>query len=110
MRKKSQDELRAVAAVRVVATPVTSLPAALEAAIGDMPPRLTRRDAATFLQRHVGLRVSARSLERWPLASRVIAGRAMIETRALAEFAQRLVDDAPVLAGGSREPGVRRAA
>jgi hypothetical protein len=75
---------------------------ALEAELSKLPPFHDRQRSAELVLRIFGFTVSPRTLEVWPVATRRVNGRAMIETRALFEHAQRMLDQAPIQAGNRR--------
>lgn len=68
-----------------------------------LPVRLDRRAGAAMICRHF-FPVSARTLERWPIAWQRINGRALALTSELLAEAQRRVDEAAVVRGGHRVP------
>ena len=67
---------------------------------GPLPPRVTRRDAATLLYRELGFAVSPRTLEAWPISTMRLGGKAMLDTAELLAHARDLIARAPVLRGG----------
>ncbi|WP_146216955.1 hypothetical protein [Falsiroseomonas bella] len=66
-----------------------------------LPRRVDRKAAAAILERYYG-KVSARTLERWPLAWRHFGGRAVCETRELLTVAEARFNAAPAIRGGRR--------
>ena len=66
----------------------------------DLPPRLDRRTAAAVVTARF-FPVSYRTLEAWPITSRVVNGRAVVETAELLAFARAKLDAAPVIRGGN---------
>ena len=64
------------------------------------PPRVTRRDAAALLYAVLGVPVSPRTLESWPVPTRLVNGKATFNTAELLAFARSKLDAAPVLRGG----------
>ena len=73
----------------------------LDAILPTLPPNVTREDGADLLRRHAGFPVSKRSLERWPLPSRRVNGKATVATSALFAEAVRRMSASPVIAGGT---------
>jgi hypothetical protein len=69
--------------------------------LATLPTRVPRDDAASLVTRHF-FRVSSRTLERWPVAATLVNGRAHIETGELFRVAQKMLDGAPRVRGGSR--------
>ena len=67
---------------------------------GPLPPRVTRRDAATLLYRELGFAVSPRTLEAWPVSTMRLGGKAMLDTAELLAHARALIARAPVQKGG----------
>ena len=67
---------------------------------GPLPPRVTRRDAATLLYRELGFPVSPRTLEAWPVTIIRIGGKATLDTAELLAHARSLIARAPVQKGG----------
>jgi hypothetical protein len=70
-----------------------AFPADLESALTGYPTILDRRGAAHAITRHL-FQVSPRTLERWPVATARINGRAHAETRAWFGHAMHLVREA----------------
>ncbi len=69
------------------------------------PPRVDRKGGATVLYAQVGLQVSPRTLETWPLATRLLNGRATLDTAELLAHGRAMLDGSPSLRGGrSRRP------
>jgi hypothetical protein len=64
--------------------------------LGILPVRVDRKMGATLITRFF-FPISPRTLERWPLPTRLVVGRALYETAALFAHAQALLDAAPVL-------------
>ena len=69
--------------------------------LATLPTRVPRDDAASLVTRHF-VRVSSRTLERWPVAVTLVNGRAHIETGELFRAAQTMLDRAPRVRGGTR--------
>lgn len=67
---------------------------------GPIPPRVTRRDAATLLYRELGFPVSPRTLEAWPVSIVRIGGKATLDTAELLAHARGIIARAPVQRGG----------
>ena len=66
-----------------------------------LPARVPRDDAAALVTRYF-FRVSARSLERWPVVVMVVNGRAHIEAGELFRVAQGMLDRTARVRGGRR--------
>ncbi len=64
------------------------------------PPRIARRDAAALLYATLGFPVSPRTLESWPVPTRLVNGKATFDTAELIAFARTKMDAAPVIRGG----------
>lgn len=64
----------------------TALPTILEQAVAALPPILDRRTAAKAISQHL-FQVSPRTLERWPVPTAVVNGRAHAPARAWFEHA-----------------------
>ncbi len=62
--------------------PDRTLPPELAALAATLPRRVTRRQGGDIISRTL-FPVSPRSLERWPLATRVVNGKATFDTREL---------------------------
>ena len=75
--------------------PKTSLPD-----LSHLPRRVDRRTAAELIRRHF-FPVSHRTLEAWPLTTRRVNGRALIETAELFAVAMEKLNAAPSTRGGS---------
>jgi hypothetical protein len=65
--------------------------------VNALPARLTRAAAAAVVTQHF-FPVSPRTLERWPLATRRVNGKALIEAKDLIALAQSKLENAPALA------------
>lgn len=59
--------------------------------LATLPARVPRDDAATLVTRHF-FRVARRSLERWPVTTTMVNGRAHIDTAELFRVAQAMLD------------------
>ena len=68
--------------------------------IANLPARINRSAAAALLTQHF-FPVSPRTLERWPIATRRVNGRALIDTADLIAVAKAKLDAAPLIASGS---------
>ena len=68
---------------------------------GDLPQRVDRKAGAALLTFHF-FPIAARTLEKWPIAWRMLNGRATCRTRELFAVAKAKVDAAPTL------PSIRR--
>ncbi len=66
--------------------------------IESLPVRIDRRTAAQIISRYY-FPVSPRTLERWPVPYRQIAGRALYETADILREAERRLREAPSLRG-----------
>ncbi len=73
-----------------------------ESMLADLPVRVTRREAASLVSRFF-FPTSHRTIERWPLRWRYIAGRSLVDTRELFAYAADRVAAAPAVKGG-RQP------
>ena len=85
--------LSSVASIDVAAEPILDL--------SGLPQRMDRRAAAKLISQTF-FPVSPRSLERWPLATRILNGRALLETREVIAYARAQVAQAPAVMGGRR--------
>lgn len=65
-----------------------------------LPPRIARRDAAPVLYAVLGFPVSPRTLESWPVPTRLVNGKATFDTAELLAFAKAKLDAAPAIQGG----------
>ena len=68
----------------------------------NLPPRVTRQDAASALYAVLGFPVSPRTLESWPVATRLVNGKATFDTAELLAFAGNKLNEAPSLRGGRK--------
>lgn len=64
------------------------------------PPRVDRSMLAELLFARLGIRVSPRTLEGWPLASKLVNGRATYDTVAALAHGSALLDGSPSVRGG----------
>ena len=64
------------------------------------PPRVDRQAGAALLYAVLGVRVSPRTLEGWPLATRLVNGRATLDTAELLAHGRTLLDGSPNVRGG----------
>jgi hypothetical protein len=78
-----------------------SLPQHLLDVLKTLPARVTRRYGADLVFQHI-LPVSHRTLEAWPLPTRHVNGKALIETATLFEIAYAKLAAAPVVMSGRR--------
>src|SRR4051794_30154194 len=77
--------------------PMASITPHLIEQIERAPPRLSRRtDASVFLKRTLGVDVSHRSLEEWPVPVTILNGKASVSTVYLFAYAWAAVKAAPV--------------
>ena len=67
--------------------------------LAGLPPRVTRQQAAEILNDFY-FKISPRSLERWPIAWRLINGRAHGDLADIIAHADSMVDSAPIIMGG----------
>ena len=67
---------------------------------GTLPPRIARRDAAPILYAVLGFPVSPRSLEAWPVPTRLVNGKATYDTQELLAHACARMDAAATQRGG----------
>lgn len=65
-----------------------------------LPPRIARRDAAPILYAVLGFPVSPRTLESWPVPTRLVNGKATFDTAELLAYARSKLDEAPTIQGG----------
>jgi len=66
------------------------------------PPRVDRQAGAALLFARLGLRVSPRTLESWPLPTRLLNGRATYDTAELLAHGRALLDAALPIRGGRK--------
>ena len=64
------------------------------------PPRVDRQAGAALLYVRLGLQVSPRTLETWPVATRLLNGRATYDTAELLAHGRAMLDGSPSLRGG----------
>lgn len=64
------------------------------------PPRVDRQAGAALLLAALGIRVSPRNLESWPVPTRLLNGRATMDTKELLAHGRTLLDGAPSVRGG----------
>lgn len=69
------------------------------------PPRLPRALMARLLLDLLGLQVSPRTLESWPLPTVMVNGRATLDTAETLAYGRKLLAAAPTLRGGRRRKG-----
>jgi hypothetical protein len=68
--------------------------------LAELPVRVSR-DTAAELLKQLYFEISPRTLERWPLAWRILNGKAHCETADLFAMAEARVAEAPVIMGGA---------
>jgi len=66
----------------------------------NLPPRIARRDAAPVLYAVLGFPVSPRTLESWPVPTKLVNGKATFDTAELLAYARSKLDAAPAIQGG----------
>jgi hypothetical protein len=71
-----------------------------------LPQRVDRRTAAALLTQHM-FPVSHRTLEAWPLAWRVVNGKAVVKTEDLFAVAEAKLAAAPSIRGRARNEAER---
>ena len=64
------------------------------------PPRIPRKVASPFLLAVLGFPVSPRTLESWPVPTRLVNGKATFDTAELLAYARSKLDAAPAIMGG----------
>ncbi len=64
------------------------------------PPRVDRQAAAALLYAQLGLQVSPRTLEAWPLPTRQLNGRATFDTAELLAHGRAMLDGSPSVRSG----------
>ena len=74
-----------------------------------LPVNVDRRTGAELVTRYL-FPVSHRTLERWPLAGRVVNGRLVFPTAELFAHARTLMEAAPPIRGGKRAADLQSAA
>lgn len=67
--------------------------------VADLPVRMTRSAAAAYLTQHF-FPVSPRTLERWPVPTRLVNGHVLIDTADLLAVASGKLRAAPVIMAG----------
>jgi hypothetical protein len=65
----------------------------------NLPAFMTRRELAEHIGR-TRFRISRRTIERWPIPFRIIAGRTRLDTQKALAHADMLIKNAPTVAGG----------
>lgn len=72
------------------------------------PPRVTRAMGSAVILAQVGMQVSPRTLETWPVPTRMVNGRATFDTAELiAHASHRLQESADVRGGRRGRPSAR---
>ncbi len=66
------------------------------------PPRVDRQAGAVLLYAVLGFPVSPRTLESWPVPTRLVNGKATFDTAELLAFARAKLNEAPVIRGGRK--------
>ncbi len=64
------------------------------------PPRVDRKMAAELLLARLGIVASPRTIEGWPLTSRLVNGRATLDTAELLAHGRAMLDGSPSVRGG----------
>jgi hypothetical protein len=77
----------------------TDLPPDLQELLAQQPVNVDRRTGAALITKHL-FPVSHRSLETWPLPTRLVNGKAIVPTAKLFEIAFARLSAAPVVMGG----------
>lgn len=72
-----------------------------EADLATLPKRVDRRAAAELVSR-LYFPVSHRTVEAWPLVTKRVNGKAIVETRDVLAYAKAKLDAAPPIRGGRR--------
>ncbi len=85
------------------------LPPHLLEVLAAQPATVDRRSGADLITRHL-FPVSHRSLEAWPLPTRHVNGKAVIQTSVLFELAYAKLAAAPIIMGGRRAESRAKAA
>lgn len=85
--------LSSVASIDTAAEPVLDL--------AGLPQLIDRRAAAKLIS-GLFFKTSPRTIERWPLPTRLVNGRAQLETRQVIAYARARVAEAPLVMGGGR--------
>ena len=84
-----------------------TLPPELLEVLAKQPPRVARHKGAGLVSEHI-FPVSPRTLEAWPLPTRHVNGKAVIETKKLFEVAYAKLAAAPLVMGGRRRTAETR--
>lgn len=64
------------------------------------PPRVDRKMAAELLLARLGIVASPRTIEAWPLATRLVNGHATLDTTELLAHGRAMLDRSPSVRGG----------
>jgi hypothetical protein len=78
------------------------LAALFEQLVASSPPFSTRRSGVKLLKEKVGIELSHRTLEKWPLPVQIIKGEATFPTVAMLEHVFAELNAAPVIMGGRK--------
>jgi hypothetical protein len=90
--------------------PQSILPPDLLEVISKLPPKLRRKRISEELFQNLGIEVSPRTLERWPLSVQIVCGKAIAPTVQAFEIAYSKLLEAPVILSGERKPASQIAA
>ena len=64
------------------------------------PPRVDRKMAAELLFARLGIVASPRTIEAWPLATKLVNGRATLDTGEVLAHGRAMLDGSPSIRGG----------
>ena len=67
------------------------------------PPRVDRKMAAELLFACLGIIVSPRTIESWPLNTRLVNGRATLDTSETLAYGRDLLEGSPNIRGGHKQ-------
>jgi hypothetical protein len=70
-----------------------------------VPPLSDRKQARRVIQDALGIDISDRTMERWPVPTKLVNGRAVGATAAFLDYAQQLIENAPVTIPGNATYG-----
>jgi hypothetical protein len=84
--------------------PQSNLPSSLLEIISKLPPKLPRKRISEELLQNLGIVVSPRTLERWPLSVQIVCGKAIAPTVQAFEIGYAKLLEAPVILSGQRNP------
>lgn len=68
----------------------------------DLPKRVDRRTGAALVNKHF-FPVSSRTIEAWPIPTKLVNGKATMATADLFAYAQEKLDAAPEIMGGRKK-------